>query len=209
MRFILNTTVIFSALLMSVSTLAADKKAKPTVDAQIYKIDVKESTINWTGTKKIGSSHNGAVSFKEGQIEMKKGEITSGSFKVDVGSLTNADLASSSSDQKKLEGHLKSPDFFNVAKHPDATFKISKVEKKSEKEMLIKGELTMIGVTKPLEFPATIITENDTIKGEANVKIDRTKWGLKYGSGDFFKELAGDRIINNEFELNLKLVAKK
>ncbi len=209
MRFILNTTVLFSALLVSVSTFAADKKAKPTGDAQTYKIDVKESTISWTGTKKIGSSHNGAVSLKDGQIEMKKGEITGGAFKVDVGTLTNADLASSPTDQKKLEGHLKSADFFNVAKHPDATFKISKVEKKSDKEMLVKGELTLIGVTKPLEFPAVITTENDTVKGEANIKIDRTKWGLKYGSGDFFKELAGDRIINNEFELNLKLVAKK
>ena len=209
MRFILNTTVLFSALLLSVTTLAADKKAKPTADAQTYKIDVKESTINWTGTKKIGSSHNGAVSIKEGQVEMKKGEITGGTFKVDVASLTDADLASSPTDQKKLEGHLKSPDFFNVAKYPEATFKISKVEKKADKEFLVKGDLTMIGVTKPLEFPATITTENDIVKGEATIKVDRTKWGLKYGSGDFFKELAGDRIINNDFELKLNLVAKK
>ncbi len=67
----------------------------------------------------------------------------------------------------------------------------------------------MIGKTNPIEFPAKLNVAKNTLTGEALVKIDRTKWGLKYGSGNFFKELAGDKIINGEFELNLKLVAKK
>ncbi|MNL81038.1 YceI-like domain protein [compost metagenome] len=67
----------------------------------------------------------------------------------------------------------------------------------------------MIGQTQPIEFPATVKVDKGVLTGEALVKIDRTKWGLKYGSGSFFKELAGDKIIADEFELNLNLVAKK
>ena len=208
MNFNIKTAVVFAAMLSSL-TVYADKKAKAGADAETYKIDVKESTINWTGTKKVGSAHTGSISFKEGNVDMKKGEVVGGSFKVDVATLSDSDLASTPDYQKKLEGHLKSADFFNVEKYPEAVFKISKVEKKSDKELLIKGDLTMIGVTKPIEFPATVAMEKDMVKGEAKIKIDRTKWGLKYGSGDFFKELAGDKIINNEFELNLKLVATK
>ncbi|MPS55505.1 YceI family protein [Alcaligenaceae bacterium SAGV3] len=63
--------------------------------------------------------------------------------------------------------------------------------------------------THPIEFPAKVTVDKGVATGEAVVKIDRTKWGLKYGSGNFFKELAGDKIINDEFELTLKLVAKK
>ncbi|MEK6773073.1 MAG: YceI family protein [Bdellovibrionota bacterium] len=209
MNFNIKTAVICAALLSSLSVYA-DKKAKAGIDMmQTYKMDVKESSINWTGSKKIGKTHTGAVSFKDGNIELKKGEIVGGTFKVDMATLSNADLADSAEYQKKLEGHLKSADFFNVDKFPESTFKISKIEKKSDKEIVVKGDLTMIGVTKPLEFPATMSMEKDILKGEAKVKIDRTKWGLKYGSGDFFKELTGDKIINNEFELNLKIVAKK
>lgn len=204
-----KSVVLFSTLLVS-ATVFADKKAKaPAADMQTFKIDVKESMINWTGTKKVGDAHTGSISLKEGQVETKKGEIVGGSFKVDVATLTDSDMAAKPEYQKKLETHLKSADFFNVEKFPEATFKISKIEKKSDKEIMIKGDLTLIGVTKPLEFPATIAMDKDMIKGEAKVKIDRTKWGLKYGSGDFFKELTADKIINNEFELNLKLVAKK
>lgn len=201
---------IIASAFVALNVQAADKKAKAAAgDSGTYKIDVKESTIKWTGTKKIGAAHTGSVSFKEGNVEMKKGEVTGGMFKVDVGTLNDVDLASSPEYQKKLETHLKSADFFNVEKHPEATFKITSVQKKSDTEVTVKGDLTMIGVTKPLEFPATITKENDTVKGSAKVKIDRTKWGLKYGSGDFFKELAGDKIINNEFELDLNLIAKK
>ena len=61
----------------------------------------------------------------------------------------------------------------------------------------------------PMEFPVTATVEKGTLTAQGVIKVDRTKWGLKYGSGDFFKELAGDKIINNEFELDVKVVAKK
>ena len=186
----------------------ADKKV---MDKQLFKLDTTKSTVTWTGFKKVGSPHTGNISISEGQLEMKKGEIAGGMFKVDMASLTDNDLKDNAEYQQKLVGHLKSPDFFDVTKkgNESSTFKILKVQKKSATEVLVTGELTMIGATHPIEFPATLKIEKDMITSQAKVKIDRTKWGLKYGSGDFFKELAADKIISNEFELDLNLTAKK
>jgi polyisoprenoid-binding protein YceI len=126
-------------------------------------------------------------------------------------SITNEDLKDSPDYQKKLVGHLSSGDFFDVAKHPTASFKITQVKpvKKSKTEMTIVGEFTMIGKTQPVSFPAKVSYANGKATGEAVVKIDRTKFGLKYGSGNFFKELTADKIISDEFELTLKLAATK
>ncbi|MNK19521.1 hypothetical protein D3C87_377430 [compost metagenome] len=178
--------------------------------ADVYKIDTKASSVAWKGTKKMGSFHTGGIALKEGQVNVdKKGQLTGGTVVVDMATISNEDLKDSPDFQKKLVGHLSSEDFFNVPKFPTATFKLTSITPKSKDEVLVKGELTMIGKTNPIEFPAKVSTDKGVVTGEANVKVDRTKWGLKYGSGNFFKELAGDKIISDEFELTMKLVAKK
>ena len=178
--------------------------------AAVFKIDTAASTIGWKGSKATGSSHEGNINVKEGQIEVADKAIKGGSIVVDMNTMTNKDLAGSPDYQKKLMEHLKSEDFFGVTKkgQETSTFKITKVEKKSDTEIMVKGTLTMIGQTQPIEFPATVKMEGDKMTGTATVKLDRTKWGLKYGSGKFFKNL-GDKLINDEFELTLNLVATK
>lgn len=177
--------------------------------AEVYKVDAAASTVHWKGTKKIGSFHDGNVAVKEGQVETnEKGEITGGNFVIDMTKITNLDLAADPDSQKKLVGHLSSADFFNVSKHPTSTFKITSVAKKG-KGHVVKGDLTILGKTNPVEFPATIKTDATTATADAKFKIDRTKWDLKYGSGNFFKELTADKVINNDIEFDLKLVAKK
>jgi polyisoprenoid-binding protein YceI len=188
-------------LLASVSVHAAD----------VYKIDAKESSVTWKGSKKMGSFHTGGIAVKEGQVELdKKNQITAGTVSIDMATITNEDLKGSPDFQKKLLGHLSSDDFFGVTKYPTSNFKILSVAPgKAKDEVTVKGELTMIGKTNPIEFPAKVTVTNGVVKGDAVVKVDRTKWGLKYGSGNFFKELTADKIISDEFELTLKLVAKK
>lgn len=198
--------MITAAALVAFTSSAFAQSKKAT--AQTYKIDTKASTILWKGTKAVGSGHDGNVSIKDGQLLVDKKTITGGNFTVDMATITNNDLKDSPEYQTKLVNHLKSEDFFNVAKYPTSTFKINSVEKKSDTEVLIKGDLTMIGQTKPVEFPATVKWEGDKVTGTANVKLDRTIWGLKYGSGKFFKNL-GDKMINDQFDLTLNLVAKK
>lgn len=179
--------------------------------ADVYKVDAQASKIAWKGTKKMGSAHNGHISVKEGEITTdKKNQITAGTVVVDMKTISNEDLKDSAEYQKKLVGHLSSADFFNVEKYPTSTFKITSVTAgKAKNEVIVKGELTMIGGTHPVEMPATVTVDKGVMTGKGKLMIDRTKWGLKYGSGNFFKELAGDKIINDQFELDLDLVAKK
>ena len=178
--------------------------------ADVYKVDAAASSINWKASKKVGSSHNGQIKLKNGEISLdKQGKITDGNFAIDMATISNDDLKDNAEYQKKLVTHLSSEDFFNVAKYPEANFKIKKVSSVSKTSAKISGDLTFIGQTHSVEFPAKISSEKGTLTGEGTVVIDRTKWGLKYGSGNFFKELAADKIINNEFELELKLIAKK
>ena len=193
--------LIFSALLLTLSTQAP---------AAALKLDAKASSVAWTGSKKLGSSHHGKVEVKEGLVEVNdKGELTGATVTIDMTKLTNTDLKDSPDDQKKLVRHLSSADFFNVEKYPTATFKLKKVSKLSEGNYIANGEFTMVGIPKPIEFPASIKISKDAVAGEAKVKIDRTKWGLKYNSGNFIKDLVAEKVINDEFVLDIKLAAKK
>lgn len=200
---------MFRSSMLAVASLVF---ASPAFASVVMKIDPAASTVGWKGTKKLGSAHNGGVALKEGSITMDaKGQLKSGSFVVDMTTISNEDLKGSPDYQKKLVGHLSSADFFDVAKYPTASFKITgvKVDPKKKDEVVVSGDFTMIGKTNPISFPAKIVSDKGMTTGEAVIKINRTKWGLKYGSGNFFKELAADKIISDEFELSLKLTAKK
>jgi polyisoprenoid-binding protein YceI len=184
------------------------KKAAVAGTAEVYKLDTQASSVEWKGSKATGDSHNGVIALKDGQLEVAGKDIKGGQFAVKMDSLINKDLEKSPDYKTKLETHLKSEDFFNVAKHPESTFKIKSVSKKSDTEISVKGDLTMIGKTQEVEFPATVKWEGNKVVGTANLKIDRTKWDLQYGSGKFFKNL-GDKLINDDIELKLNLVATK
>lgn len=193
----MKTTTILAALLLSVPAFA-----------DLYKVDTAGSSIKWTGSKITGAKHSGGIAFKDGSIELKNGAPVGGSFTVDMNTLTNEDLAADPGNQKKLVGHLKADDFFKVEKFPEAKFVIKSVESKSKTDFVLKGDFTMIGQTQAIEVPAKISVTGANATGEATLKLDRTKWGLKYGSGKFFQNL-GDKVINDEFELVFKVAAKK
>jgi polyisoprenoid-binding protein YceI len=197
--------VSISAALLSIVSFSASAN-------ETLQLDTNSSTVGWKGTKKLGSAHNGGVKVKSGSVTFDKtGLLSGGDFVIDMKSISNEDLKDSPDYQKKLVGHLSSADFFAVEKFPTASFKITQVKpnKKSKSEMTITGNFTMIGKTQPVSFPAKVSYANGKANGEAVIKIDRTKFGLKYGSGNFFKELTADKIISDEFELTLKLAAKK
>lgn len=177
-------------------------------NAETFKLDPAQSHVTWMGSKKIGDTHKGIINVKGGAVELKKGALAGGTITIDMKTITNEDLVSKPDYQKKLVTHLASEDFFNVEKFAESTLKIKSVTKKGD-QLIVKGDLTIIGTTQPVEFPATVTTNGNIITGEGKIKINRTKWGLKYGSGNFFKELTADKIINDEFELDFKVVASK
>ena len=168
------------------------------ITGQTRKINVSKSTIVWTG-KKITGEHTGTIQFKEGSLSYSKKKLTNGSFVVDMTTLNNADQ--SGKDKAQLEGHLKSNDFFNTEEFKEAKLVFKAVKPISKGTYSIVGDLTIKGKTNPIIFDF-IIKGN---KASANLVIDRTKYGIQYGSGSFFADL-GDRTIYDEFELNINLV---
>lgn len=100
----------------------------------------------------------------------------------------------------KLDGHLKADDFFGVEKFKTATLVFKNISTKNKNNYTVTADLTIKGITKPVTFDLVV---NGTT-ASANVKIDRTKYDIKYGSGSFFSDL-GDKTINDEFELKVNL----
>ena len=166
-------------------------------------IDTQSSSLNWIGKKITNSQHNGSLKFISGNLTMCTDKNTSntsickGNFIVDMTTLLVEDLTGSS--KQKLEGHLKSDDFFSVDKHQKA-FLLIKSSEIIESGFSVKGLLTIKNISHPIEFEL-----NRSIGGfTANMIFDRSKYDVKYNSGSFFENL-GDRLILDDIELSANL----
>ena len=184
-----NLKSIALALVVVLSTVS--------VSAQTKKVDAAASTINWVG-KKVTGQHNGTVNLKDGALVFKGAKLVGGTFTVDMTSLTSTDL--SGEYQGKLNGHLKSEDFFGTEKFPTSTLVFKKISAKAKNVYTVTADLTIKGITKPVTFD--IAVNGNTATTAFNV--DRTKYDIKYGSGSIFDNL-GDKAISDEFELAVAL----
>lgn len=159
-------------------------------------VNIKESSVTWKGYKVTGE-HEGSISIKSGSLIFDGSELKGGNFVMDMTSINTTDLQGDY--KNKLDGHLKSADFFGVDKHPTASLEITKVDGNNGKYN-VKADLTIKNITQPIEF--TMYTKANT--ASAFVKIDRTKFDIKYGSSSFFDDLK-DKAIYDEFDLNVNL----
>ena len=198
----MKTKSIFSIALLALSTILFSFVNPPA--AVKYKVDTKQSTLLWTGEKVTGK-HQGTVPVASGDLSAEGTLIKDGNFDISISSLTVTDLTDAESNAK-LTKHLKSDDFFGVEKYPTANFTIVSVTPKSGSDYTIKGKLTIKGKTNVIEFPAKVTTEGKSLVATAQITVDRSKYDIKYGSKSFFDNL-GDKYINDEFKLDLKLVA--
>ena len=165
--------------------------------AQTKKINVEKSTINWNA-KKVTGEHSGTVNFQEGNLVLKGGKVVGGSFTVDMTSLVNTDL--SGEWKTKLEKHLNSEDFFNTEKFKNSTLVFKKVTSKGKGLYTVTADLTIKGITNPVTFDLNVKADTTSTV----VKIDRTKYNIKYGSKSFFESI-GDKAINDDFTLTVNL----
>lgn len=185
-------------------------EVKEPVSGTTVNVITNESKINWLG-KKVTGQHNGTIDIANGELIVENGKIKGGKFDIDMNSITVEDLKDSEMNAK-LTNHLKSDDFFSAEKHPISVFEITKAEamndpNKPEMNHNITGNLTIKGITKSITFPASVKNENGTVSAEADFDIDRTEWDVRYRSGKFFDNL-GDKMINDNFNLKLKIFAK-
>lgn len=186
------------AFVAIIALSAFNNGAKPVT----YTVDAAKSTITWIG-KKVTGSHNGTIALKSGSLNVDGKNVTGGTFVLDMTTIKDADGSA------KLEGHLKADDFFGTEKFPTSTFVITKVATTGG-NATVTGNLTIKGITKPLSFPATVAVNPDgTVSALAGkIVVDRTKYDIRYGSKSFIDGI-GDKAIDDNFELSVKLVAKK
>jgi polyisoprenoid-binding protein YceI len=170
------------------------------------KVDLNESYVGWTG-RKVAGQHNGKVLLKEGTIKVDDGAVVGGKFVVNMDSIANEDIKSDEW-RHKLESHLKSDDFFNVAGFPDSSFEITEVKLIEDGKQLLEGKLTVKGISLPVSIPVEIKKEGDKYIGIGKVTLDRIKWDIRYNSGKFFDpKTLGDKLIYDDINIDVKVVA--
>jgi len=172
-------------------------------------INIDQSKVLWTGSKSFNSDeHSGTIKFKSGALIFRNNNsgalifndrlLIGGEFIVDMNSIINTDGKYNS----MLVNHLKGDDFFNVEKFPLAYLVITEIKYKSETVILLKADLTIKGITNSVSFNLLKNKAKDTTIYSANFIIDRTRWGIEYGSKSLLGMIKND-IISDDIKLKV------
>lgn len=219
-----SSKIIIGAIVATVLLAACSQKKEETKTAEAqeitavahsaitYPVALDQSSIYWEGRKVgTGSKHVGTIALKSGEVafDTDSMKLKGGDFIVDMNSMNNLDLKGEM--KAKLEEHLKSADFFDVEKYPEVRFQIvSADELTADGHYRVVGNLTMKETTNSIEFDVEITCDaaTGTLSAESDeIVIDRTKWGVSYGSKNIFKDLK-DNIIDDQISIKLHIVAK-
>ncbi|MFC4634891.1 YceI family protein [Dokdonia ponticola] len=221
MKKLLVNTCMITALLIGTAACKNDTKnetdatnakevATPEAQATTYTVDTAASMITWQGSKPAGT-HTGTINLQSGAVQVA-GDAITGSFVIDMNSITNTDLEGDS--KASLEAHLKGTaegkedHFFNVAEHPTASFEVTGVTENAGVKTM-QGNLTIKGITKNIEFPVTYAIEGDMMTlSSKTFTIDRTQWGIEFMSKSILDDLK-DGFISDDMEITISLKAKK
>ena len=227
MKKILVSALLAALALGSVAPALAGKPKPKTAVAAAYKLQPQLSTLGWEG-KAVTHGHNGTMQFANGELNVANGMIASGLVTVDMKTMKCTDITDAES-QAKFVGHMSGDDFFGADKFPTAVFKIVSVTPlkaagnsagkgkgkangkalgKDDNNATIAGDMTIKGVTNRISFPAKVGVKDGVAAATGKVTIDRTKYGLKYGSKSFFDSL-GDKAISDDFTLSFNVIAKQ
>jgi polyisoprenoid-binding protein YceI len=200
----MKNKIILGAAVIGMIALSAFK-----IQSDNYVVNTKLSTLEWTG-KKMTGEHTGTILLSSGAIDVQAGEIKGGKFEIDMTTIEDKDL--SGEWKAKLEGHLKSPDFFDSGKFQTSTFIITSVTPISGSAAgfthNVKGNLTIKDKTNPISFDAVIKYKDNVMSCIGTAVIDRSKFDVRYGSKTFISDI-GDKMIYDEFNLKFNVVATK
>lgn len=184
-----------------------DLSAAPTEGT--FVVDTEKSVINWEGRKPLLANYadKGTLKIKSGKVEIKDGVPVSAEVMMDMNTIHTLSTGKGSG-ESMMEKHIKSADFFDVAKYPEAKFVAKSGAQVSTSTFDLKGDLTIKGITKEVTIPvkvANVSGSGATVTGK--VELDRTLWDIRYGSGKFFKSL-GDNVIDDMFTVEFTAVFK-
>ncbi|MGZ3755861.1 MAG: YceI family protein [Mucilaginibacter sp.] len=180
---------------------------------QTYQLDVKKSKILWKAPQNMGNRHYGYLLFNSGSLNYSPaGAPVDGIFSLDMKSIKTIDLSLEAANLL-ADKRLKSENYFSSTKYPAALMKVKKIAKTANPLIFeVTGDLTIKGITNPVEFTATIKTMGDVINVTANAKIDRRKWNIDHYSNanpwDLLSAIQ-DNFLANQIPISLNLVFKK
>lgn len=204
---------VFSAL--ALSSCKEDKKVvsetetvATTADGEVYTIDAASSNIEWKGYKVVktdNTSHFGTITLENGEVTVKDGKLESGKFVANMSTINSTDLKDDAEQQGKLNGHLKSADFFDVEKFPNTTYEITKVSDApagSDYNTILDGNLTIKEITKPVQFLANVKVNEGTVNIATQPKdISREEFGV------VFQIPAANGLIKDDINLQISVNA--
>ena len=211
MKKVLIALVALSTILVSCN---GEKKEKVVVSEEVKvekvaivnNVDLTTSMMTWKGTKPTGA-HNGTVALKSGGLVVENGVLKEGEFVIDMNTIKNLDMAGSEG-AGKIEGHLKAPDFFDIAVYPTSSFVITSVLE-VEANIAVTGNLTIKDVTKSITIPAKISTEDGVTTFTSDLfNIDRADFNVKYGSKRWIEGLK-DKFIDDLVEMSFVVKTTK
>lgn len=213
-------SVVFSAFLAAFVTISCKKEMPLTDDSSEavtakdgaqFTVDTLNSKVEWKGYKIFKSEntgHFGTIKFESGDVTVKDSQLQSGKFVADMTSLTSEDLRNDAEQLEKLNGHLKSGDFFEVEKFPTASFEITKVTPSAEGDYntVLDGNLTIKGITKPVQFKANVSVKEGVVSIATEPKdISRKEFGVQ------FQSPVENGVIKDEItlQINVKALEKR
>lgn len=178
---------------------------------QILTINTDESSVTWTG-RNLLNKHTGEIAIEAGLLEFGGGDLMSVQFTLDMNKITCHDLAGTEMHDVLIH-HLKSDDFFDTFNYPESKFfsrrcRVLQDGVPGAPNLEIEGQLEMRGVVAQVIFEAVTGFTDDgkRLAAQACFSIDRTRWGVNYGSGRLFNRLAG-HLVNDLIDLEIKIVA--
>jgi polyisoprenoid-binding protein YceI len=175
------------------------------METQQFNIIRTESSIDWVG-RKVTGAHYGTIAIKGGTLTFNNDHLSGGQFVIDIPSIKILDIADPVTNAQ-FAGHLASDDFFNTEQYPEATFDIRQAEPFGDGFYHLDGDLTIKGTTHPIRFDAQVNRSGHSVTANGKITVDRTKFGMRFRSGNFFQNL-GDNLIYNNFDLNTRLTAE-
>lgn len=171
----------------------------------------RDSRIEWTGRPLVGTGHHGTIKIVSGFISLSDSELDKfdkGKIIIDMNSIQNTDMPEADGGAD-LVSHLKSDDFFAVAKYPQAIFEITSMTPLfpfiNIQKYNVTGNLTIKGVTRVITFPATLKDTDKGLQFDGTLTIDRTKWNINYKSKSLISTVK-DGIIEDEISISFKIL---